>query len=97
MGITRKLLSASSLGLIDYRSDKERIARSARLTKRAVKTQNRMLRSAAPATGSSALDAVYAPAHQAVGPPPGWYVDQADPELMRWWDGQRWTEHQQPR
>jgi hypothetical protein len=97
MGVTRKLLSASSLGLIDYRSDKERIARSARLTKRAIKTQNRMLRSAGPAMESSALDAVYAPAHQAVEPPPDWYVDQGNPELMRWWDGQRWTEHQQPR
>ncbi len=30
-------------------------------------------------------------------PPPGWYVD--DPNgagLLRWWDGEGWTEHRQP-
>src|SRR5690606_36462579 len=25
--------------------------------------------------------------------PPGWYEDQDDPTLARWWDGERWTEH----
>ena len=34
MGITRKTLSVLSLGAIDVMSDKERVARSARLTKR---------------------------------------------------------------
>ena len=29
------------------------------------------------------------------GPPPGWYPDQQIPQLMRWWDGTRWTEHTQ--
>jgi uncharacterized protein DUF2510 len=28
-------------------------------------------------------------------PPPGWYQDPTAPGL-RWWDGTRWTEHQQP-
>src|SRR3954447_9515828 len=27
-------------------------------------------------------------------PPPGWYQDPTGPGL-RWWDGARWTEHQQ--
>ena len=27
-------------------------------------------------------------------PPPGWYQDPSGPGL-RWWDGVRWTEHQQ--
>ena len=44
MGVTRKMLSISTLGLIDFRSDKERIARSARLTKRAAKKQNKLLK-----------------------------------------------------
>ncbi|RII88988.1 DUF2510 domain-containing protein, partial [Clavibacter californiensis] len=26
----------------------------------------------------------------------GWYDDQ-DPRYVRWWDGERWTEHVQPR
>jgi hypothetical protein len=24
-------------------------------------------------------------------PPAGWYADQADPLLLRWWDGAAWT------
>jgi hypothetical protein len=30
-------------------------------------------------------------------PPPGWYPDQQNARLVRWFDGMRWTEHTQPR
>lgn len=30
-------------------------------------------------------------------PVPGWFPDQADPELERLWDGERWTENTRPR
>lgn len=29
--------------------------------------------------------------------PPGWYPDTIDPLLMRYFDGQQWTEHTAPR
>lgn len=29
--------------------------------------------------------------------PPNWYPDPQNPAMVRWWDGQRWTEHAQPR
>jgi hypothetical protein len=29
-------------------------------------------------------------------PPPNWYPDNADPNLQRWWDGQRWSTHTAP-
>lgn len=29
--------------------------------------------------------------------PQGWYADANDPTLLRWWDGQQWTEHTHPR
>ncbi|MCG8926806.1 phospholipid scramblase-related protein [Lentzea sp. CC55] len=28
---------------------------------------------------------------------PGWYPDNADPRYVRWWDGNQWTHHLQPR
>jgi uncharacterized membrane protein len=34
-----------------------------------------------------------APSHPAPLPAAGWYQDPADRGAMRWWDGQRWTEH----
>ncbi|MDA8311806.1 MAG: DUF2510 domain-containing protein [Actinomycetota bacterium] len=27
--------------------------------------------------------------------PAGWYQDPHDPARVRWWDGTKWTEHQQ--
>jgi hypothetical protein len=27
--------------------------------------------------------------------PPGWYPDNANPAIQRWWDGTQWTEHTQ--
>ena len=30
-------------------------------------------------------------------PAPGWFPDQSNSEQLRWWDGQAWTEHTQPR
>jgi hypothetical protein len=29
-------------------------------------------------------------------PPAGWYPDQVNPQLVRWWDGRMWTNHVQP-
>lgn len=43
MGITRKLMSASTMGLVDFRSDRERIARKTAKGARAAKEQNRLL------------------------------------------------------
>ena len=30
-------------------------------------------------------------------PTPGWYPHPHDPAMLRWWDGNAWTEHVQPR
>ncbi len=43
MGLTRKIMSVSTAGAVDYRSDKERIARKTAKGARAAKKQNRLL------------------------------------------------------
>jgi hypothetical protein len=44
VGVIRKTASLSTYGLVDFRSDKERAARSTRLTKRATKKTNKLLK-----------------------------------------------------
>lgn len=44
MGLIRKTISASSMGVVDWRSDKERIAGHTKGTKKAVKAQTRALK-----------------------------------------------------
>jgi Protein of unknown function (DUF2510) len=29
-------------------------------------------------------------------PPPNWYPDPRNPAILRWWDGQTWTDHTHP-
>lgn len=43
MGLTRKVMSLSTVGLVDWKSDKERIAASTRKTKSASRKTNKLL------------------------------------------------------
>lgn len=100
MGFTRKVLSVSSAGLVDFRSDKERIARKTAKGARAAKRANKLTeqQTAAIERQTAALERatqvapVASPAPTPTGPPPGFY--QLD-GVHRWWDGTRWTEHVQ--
>lgn len=95
MGITRKMMSLGTVGLVDFRSDKERTAAYTRSTRNAARKQAKAMQQMAQ---NSAMQAppVYVPVPmQPQGPPPGWYVDGIDPSIKRWWDGVRWTEHTQ--
>lgn len=105
MGITRKTLSICTFGLIDFQSDKERMARSARLTKQATRTQNRLIRKQTRRQGRQHAE-LMAQQRAAVQPlvlvqqpgqaVPGWYPDAQQPGYVRWWDGMRWTDSVQP-
>ena len=44
MGLIRKTISLSSVGLVDFKSDKERIAASTRKTKTATRKTNKLLK-----------------------------------------------------
>lgn len=46
MGIIRKSLSVSTLGLVDFRSDKERTAAYTKATKKEAKKQTKLMKQA---------------------------------------------------
>jgi len=90
---------------VDFRSDKERIARNTKAGAKAVKEQNRLLKQQMKQQeGLAGAQAVTAPP-VATFPqpplmsqaPPGWYDDAAHPELLRWWSGAAWTDSTKPR
>lgn len=91
MGFTRKFLSLGTVGLIDFRSDKERNAAYARgtrkHTRKAAKAAEQQARYARETARTSAAIA------ERQGPPPGWYADPHGQPVKRWWDGSVWTEH----
>jgi hypothetical protein len=96
MGLIRKTMSVSTLGMIDYRSDKERMARSARLTKEATRKGNRQQKKLLEAQNAMIAQQMAAQqqimamqaAQFAPASPPGWYDDGN--HQMRWWDGRQW-------
>jgi hypothetical protein len=98
MGLIRKTLSASTLGLVDFRSDKERIARSGRRTDKGIQQQNKLIAEQNKLIAAVPQQPAPAPARQAppAALPAGWYADVQQPHLVRWWDGTAWTPHTQP-
>lgn len=92
MGLIRKMASVSTLGAVDFRSDRERTARYTKQTRNAVRAQTAQQA----ALEQQRRQAAAQPPHQAP-PPPGWYQDPRDPSMMRWWDGATWTDAAQPR
>ena len=83
MGLIRKVASVTTLGMVDFRSDKERQARYAKqsrdIQREQVKLDKKRNQEALPSPDSIAA---------------GWYPDSAG--VIRWWDGKRWTDHTQP-
>jgi type II secretory pathway pseudopilin PulG len=98
VGIIRKTMSLSTLGLVDFRSDKERTARYTRQTRNAARAQvaQQAMDLELQSRQLAALD--HANVREAVKPvttEPGWYADPGDPTLVRWFDGRQWTGHVQ--
>jgi hypothetical protein len=100
MGLFRKAFSVSTLGAVDFQSDKERIARSARLTKQAMRKQNSLIQqqtaqiavSAATPSPSSQLWLPASAQKQVSVAPPGLYLDPNGQSCERWWTGRKWSE-----
>lgn len=108
MGLIRKTMSVSTMGVIKYRTPAQSARRNARLTRR----HNR-IQSAATSAGAKyqrqqvqlmqqqlamQQQAMLPPQQQHFpGSPAGWYVDPYDPRFVRYWDGNQYTQHVQPR
>ncbi len=93
MGFFRKMFSVSTLGLVDFWSDKERIARYTKQTRNAaranVRQNMKMIRQ---------QDQLMKQVAGEVPPPlpAGWYQDPQVPDCVRWWDGSQWTPNVKP-
>ncbi len=89
-------MSVSTLGMIDYRSDKERTARSTRLTKEATRKGNKQHKRLLEAQNAMIAQQMAAQqqimamqaAQFAPATAPGWFDDGNG--QMRWWDGRQW-------
>ena len=142
MGLIRKTMSLSTLGLVSFRDKEERTTRYTRQTRNAARAQvaqqamalehqrqlitqgeqaavhqqiqasgqqqmhfqqlqalTRLAPPSHPPVPEALLISPAAPAPQPIpqSPPAGWYPDQQDPQLVRWFDGVRWTGHTQQR
>jgi hypothetical protein len=105
VGLFRKMTSLSTLGAVDFKSDKERTSSYTKAAAKEAKEQTRLmrlqaaqeaLRLRARQEAQSAPQPV-APMPVPQLPPAGWYPDQDDSSLTRWFDGTEWTEFTQPR
>lgn len=87
MGLIRKVTSVGTLGLIDFRSAKDRTASSTKKTAKQMKEQTAIMRQQARGAHSVSSGA------QA----PGWYYCVGDPAgSTRLWDGTQWTANTRP-
>ena len=93
MGLIRKMTSVSTLGLVDYRSDKERTASYTKRSAREARKQTAIQTAQLEQMRVNQLDASAAAPS---GPPPGWYQAPHDPAgVARWWDGACWGDQTQ--
>lgn len=99
LGIIRKTMSVSTLGLVNYRNSEERTAKYTKQTRNAARAQvaqqamNLELQ-------RQQLEAMnHANVREEMKPnttPANWYPDPGNPGFIRWYDGAQWTSHVQP-
>lgn len=83
MGLIRKTLMVGTVGVVRGSSKKQRVAKA---QLRQLKEQTRIAQEEALARQTAI------PVAPVSAPAAGWYPDQTTPHLLRYFDGQRWTQ-----
>ena len=106
MGLIRKTMSLSTVGIVDYRSKKERATKYSKQTRTAARAQvaqtammlENQRKQLAAADHANVREEVrdMRSATPAAAPPAGFYNDQQDPTILRWFDGSQWTSMTKP-
>ena len=111
MGLIRKTMSLSTVGIVDYRSKKERATKYSKQTRNAARAQvaqtammlENQRKQLAAADHANVREEVRdmrsAPpvaAPSVAAPPPGFYNDLQGPTILRWFDGSQWTSMTKP-
>jgi len=99
MGLFRKTMSVSTLGLIGYRTDIEKARRLQRQTRNAARTQvavgvwqaGRQAKQTRVIKKQTRV--IQAQAAQQARVPAGWYPVPMEPGVVCWWDGYGWHLH----
>lgn len=93
----RKTLSVTTVGLVDFRSAKDRTAAHTRGAKRHARRQVAEARKQTKLMRATTKQQPLTPAVvRPQLPPAGWYADPAGGPTVRWWDGTKYTGHTQP-
>lgn len=98
MGIIRKTMSVSTLGVVSYRNKDERGLKYSKQTRNAARAQviQQAVSLDLQRQQLAALD--HANTREEMRPqatPAGWYPDPGNPSVIRWFDGAQWTSHVQ--
>ena len=101
VGLIRKTMSLSTLGIVDYRGKDERAAKYSKQTRNAARAQvaqtammlENQRKQLAAADHANVREEVrdMRSAPPVAAPPAGSYNDQHDPTSLRWFDGSQWT------
>ena len=98
MGIIRKTMSVSTLGVVSYRNGQERGLKYSKQTRNAARAQVVQQAVALDLQRQQLAALDHANVREELRPqtsPANWYPDPGNPGFVRWFDGCQWTSHLQ--
>ncbi|OLT33702.1 hypothetical protein BJF84_21445 [Rhodococcus sp. CUA-806] len=96
MGIIRKTMSVSTLGIVNYRNEAERTSKYTKQTRNAARAQVVQQGVDLELQRQQLAAMNHANVREEMRPsttPADWYPDPGNPGFVRWFDGSQWTAH----